>query len=130
MGPALLVNDNDSILERTAQMLHGLGWDVRVATSRKSALWICVARMPRLVVVDIEMNGGEGFEVISHVRRTDNDAFIVAVTRGKRDVVPFKIAGVCGASHHVIGPVSKTNLAEAIEVGRSLGHFQSDADET
>jgi CheY-like chemotaxis protein len=121
MGPALLVNDNKTIVERTARMLDGLGWDVHVAMSRESALRNCVGPLPRLVIVDIEMFGGEGFETISSIRRANMQTFIVAVTRGNTKELPLKVAEFCGSNHQLVGPVSATKLAEAIEVGRSSG---------
>ncbi len=126
MRAALLVNDNQSILERTARMLDEMGWDVHVATSQKSAMWISVARAPNLVIVDIDMHGGVGFETISRVRRGDKRAFIVAVTRGRDDAVPFRVASACGADHHVSGPVCPTKLSEAIDVGMRTGIIRPD----
>jgi len=121
MGPALLVNNDETIVERTARMLDGLGWDVHVAMSRKSALRNCVDPLPRLVIVDIEMPGGEGFETISSIRHVSMQTFIVAVTRGSTNELPLKVASVCGSNHHVIGPISAAKLAAAVEVGRSSG---------
>ncbi len=124
MSAALLVNDNASILERTAGMLDDMGWEVHVATSPESAMWISVARAPKLVVVDIDMNGGAGFETITRVRRGDKGAYIVAVTRGRDEAVPFKVASACGANHHVAGPVSATDLSSAIETGQEMGFIE------
>jgi hypothetical protein len=37
----------------------------------------------------------------------------------------LRVANVCGASHHVIGPVSEAKLFAAIEAGRTSGFFQA-----
>jgi DNA-binding NarL/FixJ family response regulator len=104
-------------------MLDGQGWDVHVSMSRKSALRYCAGTLPKLVIVDIEMRGGEGLETISSIRRVTTQAFIVAVTRGITKELPLQVAEVCGSNHQIIGPVSATKLAEAIEIGRSNGYF-------
>ena len=102
-----------------------LAIEVHIAKSDKTALWICIARRPSLAVVDIETRGGAGLEMISTIRRTDKKLFILAVTRGSQDDTLLRVAEVCGANHHVIGPVSEAKLFVAIEAGRSSGFFQA-----
>ena len=125
MSRVLLVNDNESIMDRTAGMLEDMGLEVHIAKSHKAAIWICIARRPSLAVVDIEMRGGAGLEMISTIRRTDKKLFILAVTRGGQDDTLLRVAEVCGANHHVIGPVSEAKLFAAIEAGRTSGFFQA-----
>ncbi len=71
MSRVLLVNDDESIMDRTAGTLEDMGWEVHTATTRKAALWKCVARRPSLVIFDIEMRDGVGLELISTIHRTD-----------------------------------------------------------
>ena len=125
MSRVLLVNDNESIMDRTAGMLEDMGWEVHIANSHKAALWTCIARQPSLAVVDIEMQGGVGLETVSMLRRSDKELFILAVTRGSQDDTLLRVAEVCGANHHVIGPVSAAKLFAAIEAGRTSGFFQA-----
>ena len=123
MRRVLLFTDNGSIMDRTAWMLEDMGWELYIASSHKAALWLCVARRPRLVIVDIEMRGGVGLETISTIRRSDKRPFIIAVTRGSRDATLLKVAEVFGADNHVIGPVSAKKLSAAIEAGQTSGRF-------
>ena len=125
MSRVLLINDNESIRDRTTGVLEDMGWEVHIAKSHKVALWTCIARRPSLAVVDIEMRGGAGLEMISTIRRTGKKLFILAVTRGSQDDTLLKVAEVCGASHHVIGPVLEAKLFAAIEAGRTSGFFQA-----
>ena len=120
----LLINDNESIMGRTARMLEDMGWEARVASSQKDALSVCAARRPSLAVVDIEMRGGVGLEAISMLRRSNKELFILAVTRGRRDDTLLKVAEVCGSNRHLIGPVSATKLSAAIEAGLADGRIQ------
>ena len=106
-------------------MLDDMGWEVGIATSQETALWTCNNRRPNLVVVDIEMRGGVGHEIISRIRRTDKKLFILAVTRSSPADTLIKVAAVCGANHHVIGPVSQAKLCAAIEAGRTRGFSQA-----
>jgi DNA-binding response OmpR family regulator len=125
MTRVLLLNDNESIMDKTARLLEDMGWEVHSASSRKTALWKCVARRPRMVIIDIEMRGGAGLESISTIRRTDKSLFILAATRGSRDKTLLKVAKICGANDHVIGPVSAAKLFAAIEAGRASGFLQA-----
>ncbi len=125
MSRVLLINDNESIMDRTIGMLEDMGWEVHIAKSHKVALWTCIARRPSLAAVDIEMRGGAGLEMISTIRRTDKKLFILVVTRGSQDDTLLKVAEVCGANRHVIGPVSAAKLFAAIEAGRTSGFFQA-----
>ena len=125
MSRVLLINDNEPIMDRTAGMLEDMGWEVHIANSHKAVLSTCIARRPSLAVVDIQMRGGAGLEMISTIRRTDKKLFILAVTRGSQDDTLLRVAEVCGANHHVIGPVSEAKLFVAIEAGRSSGFFQA-----
>jgi DNA-binding response OmpR family regulator len=112
-------------MDRTAEMLEAMGWEVYVASSRMAAFHSCVAREPSLAIIDIEMRGGVGLETISVVRRTDKKLFILAVTRGSQDDTLLRVAEVCGANRHVIGPVSEAKLFAAIDAGRTNGFFQA-----
>ena len=57
--------------------------------------------------------------------RTDKKLFILAMTRGSRDDILLEVAEACGASRHVIGPVSATKLFATIEAGRAKGCLQA-----
>ena len=121
MNRILLVNDRDAIMDRTAAMLEGLGWEVYVAHTEGLVFESCVAFRPGMLIADVEMSGGIGFEAISTARRLFRDLFIVAVTRGGHDELWPKVASVCGANRYVIGPVSTQKLEEAIETAVTEG---------
>lgn len=118
MDKALLVNDDEQITERIASMLELFGYEVHVATSETLAARSCVAFRPDVVIVDIEMEGGIGFESIAAARRSSQDALVVAITRGTHKEIWPKVAQVCGARGYVVGPVSSSKLMAAIELGR------------
>ena len=122
MNRVLLVNDEESITDKTTGMLETLGWEVARASSRDTALWLCVSGKPNLVIVDIEMTGGSGLETISTIRRTDKSVHILAVTRGRNEKTLLKVAEVCGANQHLIGPVSRWKLSAVIEASPTGNH--------
>jgi DNA-binding response OmpR family regulator len=117
MNQVLLVNDNEEITARVATMLQDLGWEVYVATGEDVAFESLVASRPTMMVVDIEMEGGAGFESMSTGRRLYADLFIVATTRGgDRNIWP-DVCASCGANDYVVGPISLLKMSAAIDDG-------------
>lgn len=125
MNQLLLINDVIHIADRTAVMLEEMGWEVYVVSEEKYVFEFCVARRPSLVVADIEMAGGQGFESIATARRLFPDLFILAVTRGSHKEIWPKVAEACGANRYIIGPVSSAQLSEAIHNGIEEGLVHS-----
>ena len=126
MSCVLLLNDNESIMSGTAEILENMGWQTDVTASRMDAFHSCLSRRPNLVIVDIEMQDGIGLKAISMLRRTNERLFILAVTRGSHDDKLLEVAKVCGADQLLIGPVSATKLSAAIEACRRSGLLQVD----
>lgn len=121
VNQVLLVNDDDKIRDRTAAMLIDLSWEVYVANGEDRVFESMVARRPDLLIVDIEMECGTGFEAISTARRLFASLFIVAVTRGGHEGLWSEGASACGADIYIVGPVSKSKLAAAIDSGLDQG---------
>ncbi len=121
MNQVLLVNDNDEICSRTATMLVDMGWDVYVADKEELVFESTVAHRPAMLIADIEMEAGVGFEAIATARSLFPSLFIVAVTSGGVKVIWPRVAEVCGANSYVAGPVSASKLQEAIDAGIERG---------
>lgn len=121
MNRVLLVNDDDEICNRTATMLVDMGWDVYVANREELVFESSVARRPEMLVADIEMDAGVGFEAIATARSLFPSLFIVAVTRGGDKEIWPRVAEVCGANAYIVGPVSGSKLKEVIDVGLQKG---------
>jgi DNA-binding response OmpR family regulator len=119
----LLINNDNQVRNRTAAMLHEAGWEVWMADKDEVVFESLVARRPMMVIVDIEMQGGAGFEAISTARRLYSSLFIVAVTRGKNEELWKRVSVACGASDYVVGPVSPTKLQAAIQSGIDAGQI-------
>ncbi len=121
MNRVLIVNDDDEICNRTATMLVDMGWDVYVANREEIVFESSVARRPQMLIADIEMEAGVGFEAIATARSLFPSLFIVAVTRGSDKEIWPRVAEVCGANSYVAGPVSASKLEEAIAAGIEKG---------
>ena len=63
-GPRLLVVDDEPvILELLAGTLRFAGFDVFIAATGAEALHAAAAGQPDLILLDVMMPGGDGFEV-------------------------------------------------------------------
>jgi len=121
MKQTLLVSDDQGHMDQTARILESMGWETHVATTTELVSEVCAAHRPSLIVADIEMKGGRGFESIATARRLCSALFIVAVTRGDNKDLWEKVATVCGANEYVVGPVSLPGLSAAIDNGIAAG---------
>jgi DNA-binding response OmpR family regulator len=119
----MLVNDDLNVCDRTATMLTALGWDVFVVPAEDLQNDLSKLQVPQLVLIDIEMGNGVGFDLLLKARRRFKDAFIIAATRGTdRDLWPG-LVDMCGADRYLVGPVSKTKLTQQINVAVARGHL-------
>ncbi|MFO0912299.1 MAG: sigma-54 dependent transcriptional regulator [Pirellulales bacterium] len=76
----LLVDDDRHLLESMAQWLRGCGFEVTaVSTCRQAHSWIDQQAFD-LILADIRMGDGDGFEVLGHVRRVQSDTPVVLIT--------------------------------------------------
>lgn len=121
MRQTLLVSDDQDHLDKRARILESMGWETHVATTTELVSEVCKSRPPSLIVADVEMEGGRGFESIAVARNKCSTSFIVAVTRGDNKDLWEKVAAVCGANEYVVGPVSLPGLSAAIENGIAAG---------
>lgn len=124
MNKAMLASDDANICDRTATMLTSLGWDVYVITAEELLDENLSVQVPQLILVDIEMSNGVGFDLILKARRRFADAFIIAATRGSdRDLWPG-LVDMCGADRYMVGPVSRSKLVSQLEVAVTRGQLE------
>lgn len=114
MSVAMLVSDDATTTRRIRSMLEGMGLEVVVAATERDITRLCVALRPSIVVSDVEMQGGIGFESIATVRRLKRDAFIIAVSRNNHRDQWLKVALACGADDYLPAPMAILSLVNAI----------------
>lgn len=74
MKTVLVVDDNDLNRFIAAQVLHARGFAVLQASGGADALSKIVPHVPDVVVLDIQMPGMSGFEVIGRIRSSPDEA--------------------------------------------------------
>ena len=79
-GTILVVDDDPDIREVLRDRLESLGYRVLVAPSGKEGLELLEKQSPQLALLDIEMPGMNGLEVLKEIRRREIDVTVVMIT--------------------------------------------------
>jgi two-component system, OmpR family, response regulator len=109
----LVVEDEEMILELLSGSLRFAGFDVVTAVSGAEALRAVQAARPDLVLLDVMLPDGDGFEVVRRLRSAGPDVPVIFVTA--RDGVHERVAGLAlGADDYVTKPFSLDEVLERI----------------
>ncbi len=112
----LLVEDNKSSIRTMFDYLHARSFDVDIAQNGVEALALVGSKRPDLILMDIQMPGMDGLEIIRRIRAEagPSELPIVALTAlamlGDREKCL-----AAGANDYMSKPVSLKKLVETIE---------------
>jgi diguanylate cyclase (GGDEF)-like protein len=104
----VLVADDDGMLrEIAAAMLENAGFAVETVAGGDAAVAACLARMPDLILLDVEMPEGNGYQACTNIRAlpSGRDVPIVMVT-GFDDAASINLAYDAGATDFVVKPIN------------------------
>jgi diguanylate cyclase (GGDEF)-like protein len=126
----ILVADDDGMLREIATaMLENAGFAAEAVASGDAAVAACAARMPDLVLLDVEMPNGNGYQACSRIRALPGgrEVPIVMVT-GCDDAASINLAYDAGATDFVVKPINWPLLAHRIRYvlrgARAQAHIQ------
>jgi two-component system OmpR family response regulator len=109
----LVVDDEETILELLSGSLRLAGFEVATAASGAEALRVATASRPDLVLLDVMMPGGDGFEVVRRMRSSGPDVPVIFLSA--RDGVRERVAGLAlGGDDYVTKPFSLDEVLERI----------------
>jgi diguanylate cyclase (GGDEF)-like protein len=104
----VLVADDDRMLrEIAAAMLENAGFAVETVAGGDAAVAACLAGMPDLILLDVEMPEGNGYQACTNIRAlpAGRDVPIVMVT-GFDDAASINLAYDAGATDFVVKPIN------------------------
>jgi diguanylate cyclase (GGDEF)-like protein len=126
----ILVADDDGLLREIATaMLDNVGFAAEAVASGEAAVAACAAAMPDLVLLDVEMPDGNGYQACSRIRALPGgrEVPIVMVT-GCDDAASINLAYDAGATDFVVKPINWPLLAHRIRYvlrgARAQAHIQ------
>jgi len=66
-----IVDDNEELARVIQHMLEDEGFEVKLAKDVQDGYWAFLEFKPDLVITDIQMPGGNGLELMEHIRMVD-----------------------------------------------------------
>ena len=104
----LMVEDETSITEPLAEALDREGFDTRVAGSVADAIEQATEELPDLVLLDVELPDGSGYDVARTLRESSKVPIIMLTARGEET---DRIVGLeLGADDYIAKPFSPREL--------------------
>ena len=121
----LMVEDEESITVPLAEALDREGFDTQVAGGVREALELAAKTRPDLVLLDVMLPDGSGFDVCRELRRDSKVPIIMLTARGEET---DRIVGLeLGADDYVVKPFSAREVVARIRaVLRRAGDGTSD----
>ena len=109
----LVVDDEVPILDLVHQYLSAEGMDVALAQDGPTALEAVRDRHPDVIVLDVNLPGFDGFEVLRRVR-TFSDAYVIMLTARAEEI--DRIVGLSvGADDYLVKPFSPRELVARVK---------------
>ncbi len=109
----LVVDDESDARDLLATILEMKEADVQTAGSLTEAINIIAAWRPEIVISDIAMPGGGGYELIRHIRRSGSNVPAIAVTAHVSDEARTD-ALAAGFQMHLSKPVEPSELVISV----------------
>jgi len=108
----LMVEDESAITEPLAEALAREGWDSAVAATAAGGLELAEQLRPELVLLDVMLPDGSGYDVCRELRRRSEVPIIMLTARGEET---DRIVGLeVGADDYVVKPFSARELVARI----------------
>ena len=108
----LLVEDEESITEPLTAALGREGWATHVTASAKAAPGLVDSVAPDLVLLDVMLEDGSGFDVCREIRQKSRVPIIMLTARGEE--LDRVIGLELGADDYVVKPFSARELIARI----------------
>ena len=107
-----MVEDEESITEPLAEALEREGFDTRVAGTVEAALEEARRELPDLVLLDVMLPDGSGYDVCRELRRSSEVPIIMLTARGEET---DRVVGLeLGADDYVVKPFSAREVVARI----------------
>jgi len=115
-APLLVVDDDPEIREMTALLLSGAGHRVETAASGEEALDLVRRQRFGVVLLDINMPGMDGWEVLRLLQEDEATATVPVIMFSIRFELREKLHALqCGAMDYVTKPFDVDDLLARVE---------------
>ena len=111
----LVVDDEEAVRDSLRELLSGVGYRVVLAENAVAALGVVEREQPDLVLTDIYMETGDGYELIRALRELPRAIRVVAMSAGRAGYDTLKAARHLGADAVIDKPFPGAGLVETID---------------
>ncbi|MFP4844939.1 response regulator [Winogradskyella sp. PE311] len=115
----LAIDDQQLVLLPMQKRLTELGYEVVIETDAYKSLEVYNSYSPDLVIVDINMPGVSGLDIIKHIRKTKNDQIPIMVLSGNTQDNTIMEAYELGINDYMKKPLSLNEIC--VRVKRLIG---------
>ncbi|WP_344604938.1 response regulator transcription factor [Streptomyces glaucus] len=113
-GRLLVVDDEPAILDTLSRFLRFVGYDVRTAATAHEALAAARDFLPELILLDVMLPDGDGFEVMHRLRQDGLPQAVVFLTA--RDTRKDLVRGLTsGGDDYITKPFGLDEVAARIQ---------------
>ena len=78
----LVIDDNEDAADATAMLIEEMGGEARVAYNGEGALDMLLEFKPEMILLDIGMQGLDGYETCHRIRRVLGDGVLLVALTG------------------------------------------------
>ena len=110
----LVVDDEADLLVTYERLLHRWGYRVSAAASLATALWTLERDRPDLVIADLRLPEGDGFQLVRAARATSRPPPIIIVT-GVPSEDRRRAAMTAGAVGFLAKPFKSSTLQQLVQ---------------
>lgn len=111
MSYVMIVDDDRTMAEAIADMVSLLDWQTHVVHSPRAAIEALRQASPALILMDLNMPGVDGFEVLRYIKRDPMwSAIPVAFITAEDDPSIVERAKEAGAADYLVKPVDFDRL--------------------
>jgi CheY-like chemotaxis protein len=114
----LIVDDDESLRETLRRMCESVGYDVQCAEDARSAILAVADREPDIIITDIYMPAGDGFELLNWLRNNGIRTPVIAMSgssSGGGEYDQLSVAEHLGAAAVIDKPFRQSKLVETID---------------
>ncbi len=116
MKQILVVDDSAVIRKVTRRILEALHLDVQDAEDGAKALAVCAQRMPDAILLDWNLGGADGCDVLRQLRQMpEGGKPKVVCWLTEQDVAQIARASRAGADDHMLKPFDRAGLRAKLE---------------
>jgi two-component system chemotaxis response regulator CheY len=114
----LIVDDDASLRDTLRRMVESVGYDVQCAEDARTAIVSFAKWIPDIIITDIYMPAGDGFELLNWLRNNGLRTPVIAMSgsvSGSGEYDQLSVAERLGAAAVIDKPFRQSKLVETID---------------